>query len=102
MVNAFLLTPIRLVEGGENQLYCGWEFKKLKVSGKQFLLRLRENPKSGSQNTFQEKGFSGGLPVPPQVATGMMFDVTSYLDFSSKGIGGKKWNYCKVLKRKQN
>lgn len=56
-VHAFLLTPIRLVEGGENQLHCGWDFKKLKVSGKQFLLRLCENPKSGSQNAFQEKGF---------------------------------------------
>lgn len=46
VVDAFLFIPVGLVEGGENQLHCGWEFKKLKVSGNSFLDQVKiQNPK---------------------------------------------------------
>lgn len=93
VVDASSFAPIRLVEGGEKQFPCGW---KLLAS-----TSLCWDDVNIPNLLFRKKIFSRGFLVPPQVVTGML-DGTSYLACCSKETAGRKWNYCKILKSKQN
>lgn len=71
----------------------------LKVTGKHFpLLRWCEYPKSA----FQEKDFFKRFPCSTSGCDWNVLDGTSYLACCSKETAGRKWNYCKILKSKQN